>query len=75
MCPILAQISAQLLTLPRRLVVKAQDALLAVTVIHSNVLRIPLHSEQESNFIKGAQSISSRLFRLPDSQLAGPWLY
>ncbi|KAF2660814.1 aspartate kinase [Lophiostoma macrostomum CBS 122681] len=34
-------------------VVKAQDALLATEVIHTNVMRIPLHSEQENSFIKG----------------------
>lgn len=34
-------------------VVKAQEALLAMEVVHTNVMRIPLHSEQENNFIKG----------------------
>ncbi|KAF2809993.1 aspartate kinase [Mytilinidion resinicola] len=34
-------------------VVKAQDALLAMEVVHTNVMRIPLHSEQENSFIRG----------------------
>ncbi|ORY15439.1 aspartate kinase [Clohesyomyces aquaticus] len=34
-------------------VVKARDALLAMEVVHTNVMRIPLHSEQENTFIKG----------------------
>ncbi|KAK2763603.1 aspartokinase [Colletotrichum kahawae] len=36
------------------LVVKAEDSVLAMNVIHSKVLRIPTHWEQENNFIKGA---------------------
>ncbi|KAF9873373.1 aspartate kinase [Colletotrichum karsti] len=36
------------------LVVKAEDAVLAMNVIHSKVLKIPTHWEQENNFIKGA---------------------
>ncbi|KAK5113760.1 hypothetical protein LTR85_010777 [Meristemomyces frigidus] len=34
-------------------VVKAQDALLALQVMHTNVLQIPLHSEKEAGMIKG----------------------
>ncbi|KAF2788399.1 aspartate kinase [Melanomma pulvis-pyrius CBS 109.77] len=34
-------------------VVKAQDALLATQVVHTNVMRIPLHSERENSFIRG----------------------
>ncbi|KAF2002490.1 aspartate kinase [Amniculicola lignicola CBS 123094] len=34
-------------------VVKAQDALLATEVVHTNVMRIPLHSEQENSFSRG----------------------
>ncbi|KAI8262567.1 putative aspartokinase [Colletotrichum sp. SAR 10_98] len=37
-----------------RLVVRAEDSVLAMNVIHSKVLRIPTHWEQENNFIKGA---------------------
>ncbi|KAI8291780.1 aspartate kinase [Colletotrichum sp. SAR11_57] len=36
------------------LVVRAEDSVLAMNVIHSKVLRIPTHWEQENNFIKGA---------------------
>ncbi|KAF6835565.1 aspartate kinase [Colletotrichum plurivorum] len=36
------------------LVVRAEDAVLAMNVIHSKVLKIPTHWEQENNFIKGA---------------------
>ncbi|KAE9567140.1 putative aspartokinase [Colletotrichum fructicola] len=35
------------------LVVRAEDSVLAMNVIHSKVLRIPTHWEQENNFIKG----------------------
>ncbi|KAK1515932.1 aspartate kinase [Colletotrichum costaricense] len=38
------------------LVVRAEDAVLALNVIHSKVLRIPTHWEQETNFIKGAET-------------------
>lgn len=34
-------------------VVKENDALLAMAVVHSNVLQIPAHSEQENSFSKG----------------------
>ncbi|KAI8300838.1 putative aspartokinase [Colletotrichum sp. SAR11_240] len=42
------------LTENARLVVRAEDSVLAMNVIHSKVLRIPTHWEQENNFIKGA---------------------
>ncbi|EOO01275.1 putative aspartate kinase protein [Phaeoacremonium minimum UCRPA7] len=35
------------------LVVRAEDAILAMNVIHAKVLKIPTHWEQENNFIKG----------------------
>ncbi|KAF2710745.1 aspartate kinase [Pleomassaria siparia CBS 279.74] len=35
------------------IVVKAQDSLLALHAIHSNVMRIPLQSEKENSFIRG----------------------
>ncbi|WDK22697.1 aspartate kinase [Colletotrichum graminicola] len=35
------------------LIVRAEDAVLALNVIHSKVLRIPTHWEQENNLIKG----------------------
>ncbi|KAK1852819.1 aspartokinase [Colletotrichum chrysophilum] len=35
------------------LVVRAEDSVLAMNVIHSKVLRIPTHWELENNFIKG----------------------
>ncbi|KAJ0296483.1 hypothetical protein COL516b_011508 [Colletotrichum fioriniae] len=38
------------------LVVRAEDAVLAMNVIHSKVLHIPTHWEQETNFIKGAET-------------------
>ncbi|KAJ0159324.1 putative aspartokinase [Colletotrichum tanaceti] len=38
------------------LVVRAEDAVLALNMIHSKVLRIPTHWEQENNFIKGAEA-------------------
>ncbi|GKT49502.1 putative assembly chaperone of rpl4 [Colletotrichum spaethianum] len=38
------------------LVVRAEDAVIALNVIHSKVLRIPTHWEQENNFIKGAEA-------------------
>ncbi|KAF2734892.1 aspartate kinase [Polyplosphaeria fusca] len=34
-------------------VVEARDALLATEVVHTNVMRIPLHCEQENTFIRG----------------------
>ncbi|KAF1985609.1 aspartate kinase [Aulographum hederae CBS 113979] len=34
-------------------VVKAQDTLLALNIVHTNVMRIPQQSEQENSFIKG----------------------
>jgi aspartate kinase len=34
-------------------VVRAQDVLLAMDVVHTNVMRIPVQSEQENIFIKG----------------------
>ncbi|OLN97975.1 putative aspartokinase 1 [Colletotrichum chlorophyti] len=37
------------------LVVRAEDAVLAMNMIHGKVLKIPTHWEQENNFIKGAQ--------------------
>lgn len=40
-------------TYESRFVVKAQDALLAMEVVHKNVMRIPQHSEQVSTFSKG----------------------
>ncbi|KAL0933964.1 aspartate kinase [Colletotrichum truncatum] len=36
------------------LVVRAEDSVLAMNMIHSKVLQIPTHWEQENNFIKGA---------------------
>ncbi|KAK1991163.1 aspartate kinase [Colletotrichum falcatum] len=38
------------------LIVRAEDAVLALNVIHSRVLRIPTHWEQENNLIKGAEA-------------------
>ncbi|KAK1988174.1 aspartate kinase [Colletotrichum cereale] len=38
------------------LIVRAEDAVLALNVIHSKVLHIPTHWEQENNFIKGAEA-------------------
>lgn len=34
-------------------VVKAQDAQLAMQVIHTNVMKIPQHTERENAFEKG----------------------
>ncbi|KAH7110550.1 aspartate kinase [Dendryphion nanum] len=34
-------------------VVKEEDAVLAMEVVHTNVMHIPLHSEQENHFMKG----------------------
>ena len=36
-----------------RFVVKAQDALLAMEVVHTNVMKIATQAEQESSFSKG----------------------
>ena len=36
-----------------RFVVKAQDALLAMEVVHMNVMKIATQAEQESSFSKG----------------------
>ncbi|KAK2010002.1 aspartate kinase [Colletotrichum eremochloae] len=38
------------------LIVRTEDAVLALNVIHSKVLRIPTHWEQENNLIKGAEA-------------------
>ncbi|WQF86450.1 Putative aspartate/glutamate/uridylate kinase, aspartate kinase, ACT domain, CASTOR, ACT [Colletotrichum destructivum] len=47
------------------LVVRAEDAVLALNMIHSKVLRIPTHWEQENNFIKGAEARRRRRRRHP----------
>ena len=36
-----------------RFVVKQEEAISAMNIVHTNVMRIPLHSEKESQFIKG----------------------
>ena len=54
-------------------VVKAQDALLALDVVHTNVMHITSQREQENNFSKG---MSSRLGISRDVlTILGPWLY
>ncbi|WYZ35839.1 hypothetical protein EsH8_X_000486 [Colletotrichum jinshuiense] len=46
------------------LVVRAEDAVLAMNRIHSKVLKIPTHWEQENNFIKGEEARKAE-FRRP----------
>lgn len=43
-------------------VVRAQDVLLAMDVVHTNVIRIPVQSEQENTFIKGSHDTVSYHF-------------
>lgn len=42
-----------MLTFDSSFVVKDEDAILAMEVVHAKVMRIPLHVEQENAFIKG----------------------
>lgn len=46
-------------------VVRAQDVLLAMDVVHTNVMKIPVQSEQENIFIKG-MIVFSILEHFPD---------
>ena len=45
----------------RRFVVKAEDAMQAINVVHARALQIPTHVEQENNFIKGGDPFSHLL--------------
>lgn len=40
-----------------RFVVKAEDSMQAINVVHARALQIPTHLEQENNFIKGEADI------------------
>lgn len=42
-------------------VVKSQDTLRALQVVHTNVLRIPLQSEKEGSMIKGEASLAAEV--------------
>lgn len=49
-----------------RFVVKAEDAMQAINVVHARALQIPTHVEQENNFIKGGEPFLRPLNSLSD---------